>query len=70
MQKRHKRTVAIVKKNIITGLESAKDSYDETEVFDDDEILVSHRVSSFKSLTSFFFIGTEVTQYLENKFGE
>ena len=55
MQKRHKRTVAIVKKNIITGLESAKDSYDETEVFDDDEILVSHRVSSFKSLTSFFF---------------
>ena len=56
MQKRHKRTVAIVKKNIITGLESAKDSYDETEVFDDDEILVSHRVSSFKSLTSFFLL--------------
>jgi hypothetical protein len=35
--------VAIVKKNAITGV--AKNLYDETEVFDDDEILVSNRVS-------------------------
>ena len=43
--------MAIVKKNAIT--EAAKHLYDETEVFDDDEILVSNRVSFQKCLITF-----------------